>query len=598
MKTRASVEGCPAIDFESTGYLPCRMLVTGAPTWRELSLSCRVQPMQSGDIRSYDLPFGERSRAGLVFRMETVRHYYVFCMENQSRLVLCRRSDDEWTELAAFDAGRQAGILTLRVMLDTDGISGDCPELGVTLHATDSAIPSGLAGFVSIGTSRLFDLDISMTPGQERENQRRAKVLAARTAKLSSHLPDEEEAGVISLAGDRRIITCHDFCVPGRNDLLFATSDGLQAETWEGAVLWRHPEPLDYIVLSRDTVEGRRLVYGLAGERGLGNAPGINVTGAPMSCIVHDTLLVLDGASGNVLARTRLPDSPRPDQMRNYDLSFGSGRLSGEHAVDILVREWRVDWGGGGEMLWAFDGNLNPRWERKVHPGYGHHNAVHFIDINGDGRDEVLAGGNLLSADGEPIWRHDQGDAFFETLGGQHYDAVVAGSFAGDPALDPLAFLIGGSAGVYIVDALNGRTRARHRVGHAQWGLPCKVRDDLPGVQVMVGTRWGNYGILTLFSGRGDRLWSIQPDFVLQGCAPVQWTPEGPQHIWCCMSARAMGLYDGYGRLVKPLNKIRALYGEGTKKPVKHLRRTPGGTDLLGLRVGDQLRLFGPASNR
>lgn len=44
-----------------------------------------------------------------------------------------------------------------------------------------------------------------------------------------------------------------------------------------------------------------------------------------------------------------------------------------------------------------------------------------------------------------------------------------------------------------------------------------------------------------------------------------------------------------------PLAKIRALYGKGTKKPTHVLRRVPGGPDLLGLRLGDTLHLFGAA---
>lgn len=98
--------------------------------------------------------------------------------------------------------------------------------------------------------------------------------------------------------------------------------------------------------------------------------------------------------------------------------------------------------------------------------------------------------------------------------GAAHYDAVALGALAGDPELDPVAMLISGSNGVYVVDALTGRTRVHHRVGHAQGCVLAKVRTDLPGQQVLVATRWGNMGILTLLSGRGERLWTIQPDYI------------------------------------------------------------------------------------
>jgi len=173
-----------------------------------------------------------------------------------------------------------------------------------------------------------------------------------------------------------------------------------------------------------------------------------------------------------------------------------------------------------------------------------------------------------------------------------HYDACVVGPFAGDPDLDPTAFLVGGSAGVYVVDALTGRTRSVHRVGHAQWGLVCKLRPDLPGKEVLVGTRWGNYGILTLFSGCGERLWSIQPDYVLQGTRPVQWVPDGPQHIWLNTTRSAFGLYDGWGQLMKPLDAMRELYEPVTKAQCYALRPTPEATDHLAIQVGDGIHVF------
>jgi len=572
-----------------------RMFVIGEPTWRAYGLTCRLQPLADTAGPTFDEPFNTHARCGLVFRIKTVRHYYTFCVEDRQRLVLYRRDDAEWTALAccAIDPGDR--ILTLRIGLDGDAIRAECPECEVVLEATDWRYPAGRAGFRTLGDCRLYALEVAMTPGGQAVNDRRAAALSARTARCSTAYPDAVEVGTLNLGDGRTLVGCEEFFAPGRHDLLFATAAGMVAESWEGEVLWQCPEILSRIVFSADPVNGRRRIYALAGTRGRSTtAPTLSTQGLPMgSNRIEDELVTVDGATGRILKRVTLPVSPREDLLRYYDLSYNTGRLADDSATAVLVREWRADWGGGGEMLWAFDGELKPLWERKVHPGYGHHNAVHCYDYDGDGRDEVLAGGNLLAADGTPIWRHDRADGFLDTLGGQHYDAALIGHFAADAECDPVVFLIGGSAGVYVVEGRTGRTRAQHLIGHAQWALPCKVRDDLPGTEIMVGTRWGNFGILTLFSGRGDRLWSIQPDYLLQGSGPVQWTPDGPQLIWCCRSAMAMGLYDGHGRRVKSLDRIRALYGEGTKKPTQVLRRTPDGTDLLGVQRGDTLHLFG-----
>lgn len=593
LKQRVTVDGQPAIAW-SAGNRNDRSFITGHSTWRELSLQCRVQALQAECAPTYDEPFGARTRAGLVFRMETVRHYYTFCLEAQKRLILYRRSDDEWTELDAREVGLQNGILTLRVTLSGDAIHAECPELNYDALVTDSRYHSGLAGFRALGVCHLFALDIAMTPGQKAVNERLSQAWAAQASCLSGAIPDEEPVTCMDLGGGKELAACTDFHEAGHNDLLFTAPEGMTAQTWDGKRLWTFPETLENLLFSADRVKGGRILFGMTGKRGTGNEGyAVSVTGKPLNRGINDELVALDGATGRLLRRIKLPVSPREDLVHQYDLSYETGRLSGAQSTDFLVREWRSDWGGGGETLWAFDRDLNLLWQRTVHPGYGHHNAVHCFDVDGDGRDEILAGGNLLSAAGEPIWRHDRADTFFTTMGGQHYDAALIGRYADDPELDPCAFLIGGSAGVYVVDALTGRTRAHYAIGHAQWALPCKVRDDIPGTQVMVGTRWDNYGILTLFSGRGERLWSIQPDYLLQGTCPVQWTPSGPQHIWFNQSLQAMGLYDGFGRCVKPLDKIRKLYRFGTKKPVQVLRRTPESPDWIGLQIADTLHVFG-----
>ena len=592
-KTRAECDGEPVIEWLNAPHHD-RMFVVGDPAWRECAVECRVEALGRAGAPTSDQPWSRDAWVGVAARMETVRRYYFFGIANRRRLTICRRHDEEWVELAGADILLPQGPVTLRLSADGDGLAGECPELGAALSATDTSFRSGLAGFRAMGHCRLHSLRVTMTPGQRAENDRRVRENAALTAHLSSALPDEEDAGAISLAGGRSLLGSLDFCRAGRNDLLFETPNGLIAETWEGEVLWRLPEHPSEMKWSADTVDGARLLFALVGKRRDGAGKAIGVRGSPTRHVVQSEWIVVNGATGQVERRAPLPVSPFEACMRRYDLSCETGRLSGQPATDIIVREWRKDVMGGGTNLWAYDAKLNLLWHGEVSPPYGHHNAVHFFDADGDGRDETLAGGTLLSVGGEVLWTHDRAAEMGAIVGAGHYDAALIGRFADDPELDPVAFLIGGTAGVYVVDGLTGRTRAAHRIGHAQWGLPCSVRGDLPGKQAMIGTRWENYGILTLFSGRGERLWTIQPDYVLQGTCPVQWVPGGPEHIWVNTSLRGMGLYDGHGRLAKPLDKIRALYGCGTNKPTIELRRAPEGPSLLGLRVGDDLRLFGP----
>ena len=596
LKQRIEVEGMPAIEWAPARPSEHdRSLVTGHPEWQDYTVSCRAQQLQGYGSHHQDDPTNREARTGLVFRMATVRRYYFFGLESQQRLILYRRIDDEWCELATADVTPGDRVVTLTARVCGGGIHAECPELGVTLDATDSLIPAGLAGFRALGRCRLFDLSLSMSPGEKGRNEARVRQLHTRTARLGETVSDPEEVAVIEIPEDSGLVQCTDFCERGRNDLLFHGPQGLLARTWDGQELWRCAGAMSaqnavHTVFSEDFVGEGRLLYALLGERS--SEESIGVTGKVGTRMVSDEIAVIDAHTGKVLNRRRLPEADDSVPLLNFDFSYETGALRGDRSMDIVVREWRKDCGGGGRRLWAYDSDLNDLWYAEVDPPYGHHNAVHFFDVDGDGRPELLAGGTLLSADGETIWRHDRADEMVALPHAGHYDACVVGFFAGDADLDPTAFLAGGSAGLYVADALTGKTRSVHRVGHAQWAMSCNVRPDRAGTEVLVGTRWGNYGILTLFSGRGKRLWSVQPDYVLQGSRPVQWASEGPQHIWLNTSRAAFGLYDGWGRLVKPLNAMRELYAPITKAPCTVLRPQPDATDHLAIRSDRGLHVF------
>jgi hypothetical protein len=57
-----------------------------------------------------------------------------------------------------------------------------------------------------------------------------------------------------------------------------------------------------------------------------------------------------------------------------------------------------------------------------------------------------------------------------------------------------------------------------------------------------------------------------------------------------------MGLYDGHGRLVKPLDALRAVFRSKTRMQVGafSLQPAPGGRPLLALSEGGRVRLFRP----
>lgn len=604
-KTCVEDEGARALLFSA--IVADRSLLTGQPHWREHALHCTLKPLDAETPPCDDALYSRQPRAGLVFRMETSRRHYFFCIESKTRLVLYRRIDDEWFILAERTFPRIDGIVTLQVELCGDGIHAACPELDVDVQVTDTWIRHGRAGFRSRGNCLLHALEISADPVQQRVNAATEREARNLTLALRAALPEAREVGGVDLLEGERLIgvsgyddpSSFDFHSPGRHDLLLKTPSGMKALTWTGKTLWENSVlPLREVIASTDRQsDGSRRIYCMAGERQ--GETRVGAHGQVKRESTADELIVLHGKTGEVLARRTLPPESERSRIIKYGLSFETGCQKEPGAIDIVLKK---DFGRGEYDVWAYDRQLQLRWQSRVMPPYGHANAVHLIDLNGDGRAEVLVGGTLLSADGEVIWVHDRMREMMDHATRmdqrgvpEHYDAVVAGNLDGLQPERPVAFLIGGNQGVYVVDALTGRTLSCHRIGHAQWAMPCKVRADLPGTQVMVGTRWNNFGILTLFSGRGDRLWSIQPDFILQGACPVQWVPEGPQHIWHNTTPDRMALYDGHGREALPLDAPRRLLAGRPPRSYKciSLRQSPEAPHLLGIQLNRRIHLYG-----
>lgn len=572
---------------------------------RERALVAKLPPLRNGRISAAVRCVGETSKprpdsddrlealAGIVFRMETSRWYCQFGVEGRRRLVLYRRRDEEWTELAARDVDLPDGYVTLELELDGDGIVCRCPECEVEFQVTDATYRAGKAGFRSLEESRLASLRISQSP-EERELDHRWREAARTAVAPGPDVPDAVEVRRFDIAELGGRPTFADFAEPGRHDMLISGEGGLRAATADGEELWRTDLPVRNVELSSTHGGHGRLIYAFTGERQVERS--VNVTGGPMDRIVSDEMVILSGRTGEILARAKLPEARGP--LRNFDFSDGTGRMSSDTGTDFIIREWRKDKGGGGVNLWAYDAAMNLLWEYEL-PGawYGHHYAVTFFDVDGDGRDELLAGGTLLDADGNVLWVHDRDEEVLAIAGAQHYDAVAIGNFAGVEGEDPVAFLVGGSAGVYVVDALTGRTRARHPIGHAQGRAIGRARTDLPSAQVLAVTRWGNMGIQTLLSGRGERLWTIQPDYVGQGAQFVDWPGADAQLIWTDTSARAQALYDGHGRRVRELTALRNVWGGHMRSEVSPaaVRIGDDGVTYLTLTLDGVMHVFAPA---
>ena len=538
---------------------------------------------------------------GVIFRMQTVRHYYQFAIEGRRRAVLSRRDHDEWYVLAQHRVAPVDDYVTLQVEMSGDAIRCTCVELDIAFFLSDRRYSSGRVGVRSLKRSFVASVEVRQSEQQRRRDADRTARERRRRTSAGSGIAEAVPYSSLDLRELGGTPSFSDFARPGHHDLLVVGQETLSAVTSSGRPLWTFPEAVGHVLFSRRHLHGDgRLIYAITGLK------------QPIPHSFHGhvaysesrgtEIVVLRGADGSLVARRKLPESP---SARPTALAFGqfSAALTSSEGTDFVIRDNRNDIrSGGGTTVWAFDKELNLLWSNDQDTSrawYGHKHAVAACDVDGDGYDEILAGGILYDRQGGRLWQHDLGEEVASwPYGGDHYDEVTIGYFAGDACDDPVAFFAASSAGVYVVDARTGSTRAVHRIGHAQYAVPVQVRPDLGYRQVMVGNHHGSNGVLSLFSGRGEYLWYTQPTFVVQRPCPVQWPGSEADLIWINATGEDQAFLDGYGRSVKQLRWISRLYEDRLRYDLSPevVRLGTLKQDLLAITVDEVVHLFAPES--
>ncbi len=534
-------------------------LITGDGFDGDCVVEAEMAQLGAETAPNNDDRFGTVGRTGLFARYRTLRHYYQFCFEGLDRLRLYRRADEDWHVLAEREIDIEPGryyVLTL----EARGHEITCRVDGEQVfRVRDDTYRTGKVGWRTNTDSRLSRIEVRMPPEAEAAADRarqayRAEVAAQRDRYpqpvLWKVVPKGDLSGTVSQLGratdsDAWTVLLHSstavYTPDDHLDRLLAVTD------LDGELIWRRELPVRFPRLIDLDGDGRDEIV----------------------CFLHDHLTVLDGATGEVVARTPLPEAKRRDGTVGplwpefNGLAFGDLRGVGRPS-DIVLKEENH---AGGHNLWAYDNELRPLWHAVVGwPRYGH--GIDFWDVDGDGRDEVMAGYDLLSADGEPI-RRVAGADDVPPLGSDHADVVAVGPFG--PNGEMLVGICTGSDGFWIADILTGQPIARHRIGHAQGIAVGKFAPDVPGLQFLAGTRWDNYGILSFFSVQGERLFTFEPDNVAQGGPPVNWTGDGTELLLLASTPPVLGMYDSRGRKVvdfPPDFPDREFYGKIGSLPV------------------------------
>ena len=508
------------------------LLVTGDPEWSDYALEVRVRPLSLSEM------------AGIAFRYRTNRHYYLFGLAGGSRAVLRLRLPFEkkyrvadWKDLGAaeflYDTRR---YYTLRVENDGPKIRAFV-DGKLLIEATDAEILKGKVGVTSNIPARFTGVRVSVTPAVEKDIRSRIAARQAGLARLRAANPQPKLWKKLSTPrfGAGRNVRFGDLDGDRRPDMLIAQNvrkasrnsfdhiSCLTAVNLDGRVLWQIGRPDPYNdVLANDTPFQ---IHDLDGD------------GASEVVLVKDfKIQVLDGKTGRVKQWAWMPEAPKDNQERPYEMEAGDSiylaDFAGRRAPRDMVIKDRY------RTFWVFDANLKLLWSSQCNTGH----FPYTLDTDGDGREEMAIGYSLYSPAGRRLWTLD---AELE----DHSDGIVLGNFSGDPQAPIRAYMFASDEGFLMAD-LTGKVLLRQRVGHTQSPSVARFRPDLPGLQLMTINFWRNPGIVTLLDHEGRILEQAEPIHSGSPLLPVNWRGDGQEFAMLSASVKEGGMIDGRLRRV------------------------------------------------
>jgi len=501
------------------------MLSAGDFRWRDYAVEAEVRLLS------------RHAEAGVMLRYANNRTHYSLRLSGEGRVRLMRRRHEDKAVLAEGNwrpEFEQYHTLRLEARGHTLTAWLDDEQL---FEVHDADLKEGRIGLLSTGPARFARVEVEAEAVELDRYQAEVKAEAVQLAEARAKYPQPvlwrklETPGF----GTGRHIRFGDLNGDGRLEIVFAQHTELltggdfcqlsclTAMDLDGNVLWQWGEPHRQhgLVPSDMPVQ----IHDVDGD---GRAEVV--------CCRNFEICILDGLSGEVKHRAPTPDPgpmatwlPEDDLFRlpGDCLCFADLRGLGARR-DILVKDRYSN-------VTAYDQDLNVLW--RFHGNTGHFPAL--ADIDGDGRDEVMIGYTLVDHDGTVLWTIDVRD---------HQDAIAIAPIDPDYPT-PLIALASGEGGTVVCDT-RGKVLWRDHTGHVQRLTAARVRDDVPGMQIVTKTFWGNPDIFCLYDARGNMLESIELTGGGAVLSPVNWDGSGVELLLTSGSLRTGGLLDGRLRRV------------------------------------------------
>ena len=509
-------------------------LETGKHQWKDYEVSVSVRRLS------------QKGMAGLVFSMNHSIDTLVFYLDGKDKAAVAYRHKEEVQVLkeVSFPHGCDQEY---RLKVDCDGriakvyvddqelfrVEDDLVARGGKVGITADC-PSRFADFkvcVSEKTKQEIDVaELAVKETETEEMKKHPKMKLWKKIDLKNfgtsrqirfgHLTGTDEWYVVLAQMQKRI--CRD---------AYGLISCLTAIDLEGNVLWQLGEPSDKTEeLGKVSADMAFQVYDIDGD------------GRDEVIVGWDfEIRILDGRTGTIKKSAKTPFSDDDDadligvpyQIYAFERINPDGiRICNfrgkERPADILIKDRYC-------RIYALDEDLNVMWKFKSPTNTGH--CPLPIDIDGDGKDELLVGYKLLDSDGQMLWSYP--------ISEDHTDEIVAGKWM--PGEDEGHFAcVSGTEGFFIGD-FYGNIVARDMIGHAQRVSIANYCPEREGREIVVTNFWGHQGVIFLYDCYGNQIWEMENEMNGNILAPVNWDGDGTELILTNADAKKGGLLNGRG---------------------------------------------------
>ena len=509
-------------------------LETGKHQWKDYEVSVSVRRLS------------QKGMAGLVFSMNHSIDTLVFYLDGKDKAAVAYRHKEEVQVLkeVSFPHGCDQEY---RLKVDCDGriakVYVDDQEL---FRVEDDLVArGGKVGISADCPSRFADFKVCVSEKTKQEidvAERAVKETEAEEMKKHPKMKLWKKIDLKNFGTSRQIRFGH---LTGTDEWYvvlaqmqkrvsrdaYGLISCLTAIDLEGNVLWQLGEPSDKTEeLGKVSADMAFQVYDIDGD------------GRDEVIVGWDfEIRILDGRTGTIKksAKTPFSDDDDADLIGVPYQTYAFERINPdgiricnfrgkERPADILIKDRYC-------RIYALDEDLNVMWKFKSPTNTGH--CPLPIDIDGDGKDELLVGYKLLDSDGQMLWSYP--------ISEDHTDEIVAGKWM--PGEDEGHFAcVSGKAGFFIGD-FYGNIVARDMIGHAQRVSIANYCPEREGREIVVTNFWGHQGVIFLYDCYGNQIWEMENEMNGNILAPVNWDGDGTELILTNADAKKGGLLNGKG---------------------------------------------------